>query len=529
MAYLGAASSLAHDGRMRVPTAEWERPDSTSTLSLWPPGFPAAIALPVYFGASPTQAARWINIISAAVTAGAIVMLIGAPLGLPAGVVGAVVVLATQAVFDTYISVLSEPLFIALMLLFLIAMVHARDRLILLGVLATALVMVRYAGAAAPMAAVIWMLIDARHDVRTRVRRAIAVGLIPLIALVVWFARTAAAPDRHATPKLKLYGDWGATILQARDTIAEWLAPLLPDGTVQRTLALLMVIALIVFLITAASDTGANRLRRLRVAGVSTLIAAASLFGACYIIVILASRAFVGGTIPLDWRILAPLIVLTEIASVTAVGYWWRAYHFPVHAAILVVGIAWLGAAATATINDAIYATTEGSDFAGANWRSSPLIAWVRAHGKGHPLYSNWPAALYFHAQRIARELPDSTDAGDISGFAAQIRADDGYMVGFDEPSPDFIAPETLARELGLRQVVRTSDGAVWTAVPPTATARDSTGRDSASAPVRKQRHADVDGTVRGGAEEEVGVVSVASDAHGLDRCEAGVDQRRLR
>jgi hypothetical protein len=484
MAYMGAATSLAHDGRIRVPTAEWDRTDSTSSLSLWPPGFPAAIALPVYFGASPVQSARWINVISAAVIAGAIVFLIAGPLGLPAGVIGALVVFATQAVFDTEISILSEPLFIALMLLFLIAMVHARDRLLLLGALSTAVVMVRYAGAAAPAAAVIWTLLDSRRDMRARVKRAVAVALIPFIALVVWFARTAIAPDRHATPKLALYGSWGATMMQARDTVAEWLAPLLPDGTVQRVLALIMAIALIAFIVTAARDTGANRLRRLRVAGVSTLIGAVALLGACYIIVILLSRAFVGGTIPLDWRILAPVMVLVEIGAVTAVGYWWRAYHFPMHAAILIVGIVWLGAAATATINDGIFATTEGSDFAGANWRSSPLIAWVRANGNGHPLYSNWPPALYFHAHRIARELPNSADSGDVSGFADQIRADRGYVVGFDEPSPDFMSPQKLARMTGLRQVVRTADGTVWaapvtTTSTATSTAPDSVKRDS--------------------------------------------------
>lgn len=464
MAYMGAATSLAHDGRIRVPTAKWNRPDSTSSLSLWPPGYPAAMALPVYFGASPVQSARLINVISAGVIAAAIVLLVAVPLGLPAGVTAALVVFATQAVFDTELSVLSEPLFIALMLLFLLVMVHARDRLLLLGVLSTAVVMVRYAGAAAPVAAVIWTVLDRRHDLRTRARRAIAVGVIPFIALIVWFARTATVTDRHATPKLALYGGWGATMMQARDTIAEWLVPLLPDGSVQRILALLVFVALAVFILTAARDTGANRLRRLRVAGVSTLIGAASLLGACYIIVVLVSRAFVGGTIPLDWRILAPAIVLAEIAAVTAVGYWWRAYHFPAHAAILVAGFVWLGAAATATINDGIFATTEGSDFAGTSWRTSPLIAWVRANGKGHPLYSNWPPALYFHAQRIARELPDSADARDVSGFAEQLRADHGYVVGFDEPSPDFVSPEILARLIGLRLLVHTSDGAVWAA-----------------------------------------------------------------
>lgn len=479
MAYMGAATSLVRDGRMRVPTAEWERADSTSALSLWPPGFPSAIAVPVFFGASTVQSARWINIVAAAVAAATIVLLISGPLGIPAGVIGAVAIFATQAVFDTYISVLSEPLFIALMLLLLYTMVYARDRLILMSVLATATVMVRYAGAFAPAAAVIWTLFDSQHDFRTRVRRSIRVALLPFIALALWFTRTAMAPDRHATPNLNVYGGWGDTIVQARDTLAEWLAPLLSDGTLQRSLALFLAVTVAAFVIMAANDTSGNRLKRLRVGGVSALLGATSLLGACYVVIIVASRAFVGGTIPFDWRILAPLIVLIEIEIVTAIAYWWRAYHFPVHVAIAVVALIWFGATATATVNDAVYAATEGSDFANTSWRDSPLIAWVRTNGAGHPLYSNWPPALYFHANRIARELPDSADPGDMSGFSARIRADHGYVVAFNERSPDFVAPETLVRDVGLRQVVRTADGAVWTA--DTTTASSVTRTDSAA------------------------------------------------
>ena len=464
MAYMGAATSMVHQGRMRVPTAEWDRPDSTSTLSLWPPGFPAALALPISLGASPIQSARWINIISAAVIAGTIVLIVASPLGLWAGVIAAAIVFATPAVFDTNISVLSEPLFIALMLLLVAAMVHARDRLILLSALATAVVMVRYAGAAAPAAVVVWTLLDSRRDWRSRVRRAMIVALLPLIAIAAWFGRTAIATDRHATPKLKLYGNWGGTLIQARDTFAEWLAPLLSDGTLQRFIAAIVAIALAGFIIAAASDTAGSRLRQLRVSGVATVLGATSLLGGLYIVVVLASRAFVGGTIPLDWRILAPLIVLIEIAVVTAIGYWWRAYHFPVHATIAVLGLIWFIATVTVTANDAIYAGTEGSDFAGSKWSQSPLTAWVRDHATGRPLYSNWPPALYFYAHRIARELPDSTDQQDVSGFAEKIRVNHGYVVGFDERSPDFMSPETLARELGLHQVVRTADGTVWTA-----------------------------------------------------------------
>ena len=477
MAYVGAAKSLVHEGQMRVPTAKWARVDSTSALSLWPPGYPAAIALPVLFGVSPIQSARWINVFAAAVTGAAIVLLIAGPVGYTAGVAGVLVVFATQALFDTQISVLSEPLFIALLLILLIAMIHARDRLLLLGVLSAATVMVRYAGAAAPLAAVVWTLLDSRHDLRSRLRRSVAVTIVPLIAVAWWFTRTAMAPDRHGTPKLQFYGGWADTLDQARDTLAEWLAPLLPDGIVQQCVALLAGVVIIVFLVSAVRDTSGKRLRHMRVSGVNTLITAATVLGACYLLVVLMSRALVGGSIPLDWRILAPLIVLLEVSIVTAIGYWWRAYHSPVRAALALVLVLWFGAAATVTVNDAVYAATEGSDFANSDWRNSPLTQWVRDHAAGHRLYSNWPPALYFDANRVARELPDVIKPEDVVPFGNQLRRDHGYVVAYDEESPDFISTQTLVQKIGMHQVVRTADGAVWSADP--VASHDSASTDS--------------------------------------------------
>lgn len=464
MAYTGAASSLVQEGKLRVPTAVWNRVDSTSSLSLWPPGFPAAIALPVLLGASPIQSARWINVLAAAATAVVVMLLVAAAVGPAAGAVGVLVVFATQAVFDAHISVLSEPLFIASVLLVVAAMIHARDRLLLLGALSALVVMIRYAGACAPLAVVLWTLFDSRYDLRARMRRAAVVGLIPAIAVVLLLSRTAALSDRHATPKLDFYGGWGVTLAQARDTLAEWLAPVLPDGAVQQLLALVVAIALIVFVVTAARDTADDRRRQMRYGGVATLIGAVSLLSACYVVVILAARAFVGGTIPLDWRILAPLIVLIEIASVVSIGYWWHAYHLPLRTVIALSGVVWIGAAATITVNDAVYAVTEGSDFAGSDWRDSPLTAWVRAHAAGHPLYSNWPAALYFHASRVARELPKATRPEDVAAFGVLLQRNHGYLVAFNEVSPDFVAPDSIARETGLHRLVSTADGEVWAA-----------------------------------------------------------------
>lgn len=501
MAYTGAATSLVEHGTLRVPTGEWDRPDSTSALSLWPPGYPAALALPMELGLSPIQSGRWINVVAAAVTALAVGLLVASAAGSGAGLVAVLALFATQAVFDAHLSVLSEPLFIALMVLTLAAMVRARDQLWLLALLATATVMVRYAGGAAAAAVVCWTLFDSRYPMQRRFRRAIGVALLPAIALLLWFVRTARAPDRHATPEIMIYGDWGDAISQARDTVASWLVPVLAPGTPRRIIAALLLVALAVFIIMAARDTmsergtsrsGARwstreraRLGTARPELVAPIIGAAMLLGAWYVAIVVASRAFVGGAIPFDWRILAPLFVLIAIMAVVAVGYWWRAYHRPLHIVIGIVAVAWIAAAVFVTFNDAQWAATEGSDFASSDWRDSPLVAWVRANARGHSLYSNWPAALYFHAHRIARELPDSTDAPQLPAFGRTVAAQHAYVVAFDAPSPDFIPPDSLAQRLGWQRVVRVADGTVWeagSAAAQDSVPRDSTLRDSAGA-----------------------------------------------
>lgn len=465
MAYIGAATSLVRRGELRVPTGEWAHSDSTSALSLWPPGFPVLMAGPVWAGASPVQAARWINIVAAGVTAATIVLLVGSAAGLGVGVVAALVVFATQHVFDVHLSVLSEPLFLALIMLTLATMAMARDRLILLGLLATAAVMVRYAGAAVPAAVVTWTLLDARYDFSRRLRRGMMVALLPAMVIAGWLARTALAPDRHATPELAVYGGWSATLHQAGATAVNWLAPGLGHTWLQTVLAVAAAVALITFIVAAVRDTAGSRRRQPRQGAVAMVIGAATVLAFWYVAMLLGSRSFVGGTIPFDGRILAPLIMLVEVAGVTAIGYWWRAYHRPMHVTIGLLGTVWLAAAAAETMNDAVYAATEGSDFASSSWRNSPLVAWVRTHGRGHTLYSNWPPAVYFHAGRIARQLPDSSDPEDMAGFRKALRANGGYVVGFNAHSPDVIAPAELARRLSLHEVTRTQDGAIWDAV----------------------------------------------------------------
>lgn len=463
MAYVGVATSLHTRGTLRVPTSDWSRPDSTSALMLWPPGYPAAIAIPMMTGAPAIQSARVVNVFAAAVTAFVVTLLVAGAVGTPAGVVAALVVFTTPAIFDVHLSVLSEPLFIAILTLALATFVYARDGLFRLGVIGAAAVMTRYVGGSVAAAAVLWTLADQRYAWRRRFWRAVAVAAIPALVLGAWIARTAMAKDRHGDMVLAIYGRWSVTIGQMRDTLAQWLAPLAPEGLMRGTVAALLGFILFILVISTMRDTASSRFRQRPAELIARIISASWVLIACYLGVACAARLLVGGTIPFDWRILSPVIVLLEIMIVVSVAHWWRAYHRPVHVLVSVLALAWIGMAASVTFNDAYAAATDGSDFAAEEWRMSPLIAWVQQNGRGHTLYSNWPPAVYFHAHRIARELPDSTDVREsLTEFGTVFRASNGVIVGFNERSPDVVAPDSIAGLLGLHPLARLQDGTVW-------------------------------------------------------------------
>src|SRR5476649_441197 len=69
LAYLGAGKSLAHGHGLRVPSSVWTSTDTTAPLVHFPPGFSAAISLGVLAGATPVNAARFVEATAAAITA----------------------------------------------------------------------------------------------------------------------------------------------------------------------------------------------------------------------------------------------------------------------------------------------------------------------------------------------------------------------------------------------------------------------------------------------------------------------------
>ena len=204
-----------------------------------------------------------------------------------------------------------------------------------------------------------------------------------------------------------------------------------------------------------------------RPATAGRLLTAVALTGMSCLSLLVAARAVADPGIPFDGRILAPVIVLLEIAVAVALAVWWRhAGHGRsvrrMRLGLVVLGMAWVvasGARSIALVSDAL---TDGLDLAEARWRTSPTIDWVRAYGPSYTIYTNWPAALYLHAHRAAHDLPQSLDALTLRRFRERLVRQHGVVVAIDVPNPEMAAPDALAATVPLTPIARLPDGTIW-------------------------------------------------------------------
>lgn len=485
LAYVGSAESFAQHGEFRVPTAHWPSRDSTSALLHFPPGFSTAIALPVRAGMDPVQGARLVQATAAFVTVATLAFLVGEATVPLAGILLATALFAMSAMYQTHVSVLSEPLFLALLALTLAAMVRGDEQPWLAGLFAALAAMTRYAGLSAIGAVALWS-VARRGTVGERIRRGAWAVLPAALFQGLWYVRTKLVVSSEPIRELALYGHLGPTIRQGASTLMAWLVPdadgaLDPADAMPHRGAIAAVAGALLVAVVLTGTLRARGQRRAAHAGVASaesdtlaalrLLAASALLIGCYLALLIVSRLVADPGIPFDERILAPVIVLGTTIAATGIALWWRSTRADLpKIALCGALLGWWFGAASVTVIEARYIAAWGSDFAGDQWHRSDLLAWARAHAHGHTLYSNWPVVPYFYLGRPARDVPRLNESTQLGEFADSVRAQGGLVLAFNVPGIEYVTVDSLAKVPGLRVVARLSDGAVFGPAPRVAT-----------------------------------------------------------
>ena len=186
-----------------------------------------------------------------------------------------------------------------------------------------------------------------------------------------------------------------------------------------------------------------------------------------YALVVGASRLLADPGIPLDDRMLAPVFLLVALRLGVALAAFWRAAFAGRRGVVLLtagITASWMWGSAEVSAGWVNDYREDGGDLAAHEWAASPLVAWAAHAPPGTPLYSNWPAAIWFHTARAAHELPGELDSSTVREFRAKIEREHGALLSFRARAEDFALPDSLAALAGLVAVERWPDGTIWRA-----------------------------------------------------------------
>ncbi|HEX4560581.1 MAG TPA: hypothetical protein VH113_02005, partial [Gemmatimonadales bacterium] len=418
MSYLAAAQSLAQGGRLREPFAPWSSPDSTSTFTDYPQGYPVALAVPIAAGVTAPQSARWVNALCTGLAVGLALHLLGTLSGVWGAIAAFFLLFLMPALTDISLLVVSEPLFFLILVASVATMVRHPDRPLRAGLLAAAGNLVRYAGTFLVAGAVIWNAVQP-GSWRRRISQAVWAGAPGLFLHALW---RLVGIDPGGGLTSSAYGGLGQAIREGWKTGLAWLAPGL-TGTAQTVLTLALLAGLVVLLWAGFSRSAGEARRLYQVCGVLAVL---------YVGTVGFARLYVIPDIPFDSRILSPVFLVASLATAAAVAAVGARARPAVVAALVLTGWGWSALAGVRDVQVVGRARALGLDYETAEWQESPVADWLRGPGRVLTLYTNDPAGIWFVNGRPSRLLPDTLDADSVQAFQRQFQSRPSALVAFD-------------------------------------------------------------------------------------------------
>ena len=442
MSYLGAAASLRAGHAPRVPFAQWFEADSTSRLRDYPPGFPAAIAL-LSARSTLEQGGRRVEIVAGAASAALGVLVVGSAATPVAGVITAVVLVVTPAFTEDHSIVLSEPLYLAL-LLGLVLLLLRPDSVLAPAFVCAAAVMTRYVGLSLAGGAALVMLWSP-GPWRRRLTRAVVVSAPSLFVFVAW---------NHWAGGAREYGwkpGFMQTLSQGWDTVQAWLAPSVAPGAPRVVLAM-AVLALLAIALWSARN---------RVVAVCATLALA--FSGLMVF----SRLFADEAIIFDNRLLTPLLACLVIALGAALPTLWLRARSPARLAATVAFLVWLAGDLALVRQQVRELDDDGWGYASRDWQHGDLAGWLRGDGARYALFSDNGPAVYSLVHRPSRTVPEEADTAAVASLGEWLGKQPSALIGFhDAYNPDEPHAGDFAARLGLRPAFTFDGGTVWLPAP---------------------------------------------------------------
>lgn len=469
LSYLTAAESLARDGCLcRVGSGLELKP-----LVHFGPLYPMLLWATAPLAGGVLEAAHWI----AAVLLGANLALWGGMVHLHtrrwwAGAIVTLILALSAVMLQVHDAAMSEPLFLALLALALMALTDylaggRRCSLWLAAAAVAAAVLTRYAAGSLLALAALAILLLRQGPWRERLKDAARFGIAAAVPILLWAARNLVVAGTATNRTLRWHPIDIDDVRAFLQVVTAWFTAARTSHWVEGAVLLALLGGVGVFLWVygerAPGKRDAAALLGLQLTGLA----------AFYPIFILLSKSLFDDTVPIDDRMFSPMYVslaallgvMAALATRTRRGLW---ILLPVAALFVVVPLPH----AIDRFRDRYDGMREnGVLFASRAWQESDSIDWLENLPDEALVYSNQALILQFLTSRPVYGLPERSDfvkaeeRADFDDQLARMRTDlqqpGSYLLVFDPARPMTRDDLPDVFEAGLTVVQELDDGFV--------------------------------------------------------------------
>ena len=415
-AYIGGARSLlAGKGYVRIGGDGLPRP-----ITHFPPFYSIVLAVVSHITKTdPLETAKWVNlgcaVINQALFMTALLVLTGSQF---TAILGGITFLCAGPVLQTHIYGLSEALFTTLFLALFTLSIRAvrkgsRWQWLLIGLIAGALALTRYAGLAAVAAVAVYILCT-QPTWKKRGESLLLYFASFIIPFGFWLSKT---NETGESPVNRVFALHLPSAEKVEEGIRNFAGFFLPEfgGIVEKPLKIwgYLIVIMLGLLLLWVIWTGLRGLCKpsAKLAGSSTFPPA--LHGIAYVLMLDVTVLFLDGSTLFDNRILLPFYLCAMLLIEAFLSRFLHRKGWKIAAAALMCIFAALLLEDELDLIDEFH--RRGQGFAGPEWKESETLAAAKGLPKDSLLYSNRQTALSLLNDQPSYILPPMFDAASFS------------------------------------------------------------------------------------------------------------------
>jgi hypothetical protein len=316
----------------------------------------------------------------------------------------------------------------------------------------------RYIGVALLLAGGIVWLVEAGKNIRLRLRNAFTFSIVGVFPLLLWMIRNEIVVGQPTNREFALHLIPVSMWISMLNTVFLWVIPGRFVNGKELIWLGVIILVLVIWL-------GVNGLRNRSRFAVQTKtdnqrlpIILISLCVLAYIVILIISRSFFDIRIPMDERLLSPILAMGLILLVWFFAREWNHNKWLGFSVIVVLSLVIIITNLTRSAQMVQSYHEVGRGYASARDHISETYAYLR-NRPNIPIYSNAFAALYFWIDRVTNPLPSPNE---IPAMKADMHQTGAYLVIFDSIPVELYGTTREEVTQGLVEQIRLSEATIY-------------------------------------------------------------------